>query len=64
MYNAKYNEQHEAYRRNKYKPVKIEFEKKYFDDVVKKTATEMGIPVNTLIKMALKDYIERIKNDP
>ena len=62
-YNAKYNEQNYKYRTAKFKRVGIDFDKTYYDEVLKPAADNSGLPVGTYIKHAVDEKIERDSKD-
>ncbi len=58
-YNSKYNAQNYKYRTDKFKRVGIDFDKTYYNDVLKPAADTVGIPVGTFIKIAVEEKIQR-----
>lgn len=58
-YNPKYSKKHEEYRSRKYKRVGLDFEKEYYDTVLKPAADASGMPVNTFIKEAIKAFVAK-----
>ena len=59
-YNAKYNKQKTEYRKEKFKRVGIDFDKDYYENVLKPAAASVGMPVGTFIKAAVSDYIDNL----
>lgn len=60
-YNAKYNEQNYKYRSGKFKRVGIDFDKTYYEEVLKPAADSLNLPVGTFIKQAIQNEIDRMK---
>ena len=58
-YNAKYNEQNYKYRTEKFKRVGVDFDKTYYDEVLKPAADSASLPVGTYIKHAVSEKIDR-----
>lgn len=58
-YNAKYNEQKYKYRTEKFKRVGVDFDKTYYDEVLKPAADSASLPVGTYIKHAVSEKIDR-----
>ena len=58
-YNPKYNKQKHEYRKANFKRVNIDFDKDYFNDVLKPAADNAGLPVNTFIKKLIHDKIDK-----
>ena len=62
-YNPKYNEHHYAYRTKKFRRVGVDFERNYFNLILKPAAEAAGLPVNTFIKRSIAEKIEQMKHD-
>lgn len=62
-YNAKYNEQNYKYRSEKFKRVGIDFDKEYYETILKPYAEKMSIPVGTFIKQAVDKEIMRMQSE-
>lgn len=60
-YNAKYNEQNYKYRSEKFKRVGIDFDKDYYENILKPIADSQEIPVGTFIKQAVDKEITRLQ---
>lgn len=58
-YNPKYSQRNEETRRARCHRVTVDFEKDYFTETLKPAAEKAGQPVNTYIKQAVADRIER-----
>lgn len=56
-YNPNYSKHNEENRKEKYKRVGIDFNKEYYNDVLKPAADHAGMPVGTFIKRAIDEYI-------
>lgn len=57
-YDAKYNAQNYKYRSEKFKRVGIDFDKRYYEDVLKPAAESVNLPVGTFIKQAIEEKIQ------
>lgn len=55
-YDPKNNPRNYEYRAEKFKRVGVDFEKKYYTNVLKRSATKNKMPVNTFIKRCI-DYV-------
>ena len=60
-YKPEYNEQNYKYRSAKFKRVGIDFDKEYYNNVLKPAADACGLPVGTYIKRVIAEEIERDK---
>lgn len=60
-YNAKYNKQNYEYRSEKFKRVGVDFDKEYYENILKPIADNLDIPVGTFIKQAVDKEINRIQ---
>ena len=49
-YNPKYSQKNEEYRRAKYRRVALDYERAYYDEVLKPAADRAGLPVGSWIK--------------
>ena len=63
-YNAKYNDQKYKYRTDKFKRVGIDFDKEYYNEVLKPASDRSGLPVGTYIKKAIEEKIQRDSSNP
>ena len=62
-YNPKYNEHHYAYRTKKFRRVGVDFERSYFNLILKPAAEAAGLPVNTFIKQSIAEKISQMEQD-
>ena len=61
VYNPKYNQQKTEYRKEKFKRVGVDFDKQYYETVLKPIADSQGTPIGTFIKSAVDKEIKRIQ---
>lgn len=59
MYSEKSKFYSNEYAKKHYKSILLNFDKDEFADVIKPAIDESGMPVNTYIKLALKEKMER-----
>jgi len=59
-YRPQYNDKNNKYRSEKYKRLILELDKKFFSDRVKPASDRLGVPVATLIKKALEEFLDRL----
>lgn len=60
IYNEQANISNQKYRREHQKTLSIGFKKEYYDDILKPAADMMDEPVNTFIKKAIEERLDRI----
>lgn len=58
-YNPKYSQKNEEYRRAKYKRVALDYDRTYYDQVLKPAADRAGLPVGSWIKEIVYEYLKR-----
>jgi len=58
-YNPKYLAKDYEYRAKHFKRVGIDFDKDYYAEILKPAADAAGLPVNSYIKQAISEKIER-----
>ncbi len=51
------------YAKTHLKRIPFDVQKEYYDEVIKPIADSIGEPVNTFIKKAIAERIERLEND-
>lgn len=57
-YKPEYSQRHETYRRAKYKRVALDYDRDYYDTVLKPIAGREGVQVGTFIKNVVAEYIK------
>ena len=57
-----FNKYNQAYKKENYKRVPLEMPKDYYNDILKPAAVNAGLSVNSFIKLAISEKIERDKN--
>lgn len=60
-YDPKYNAQNYKYRSEKFKRVGVDFDKEYYETVLKPIADSQEMKVGTFIKSAIDKEIKRLK---
>ena len=58
-YKPEYSQQHEKYRRAKYRRVALDYDRKYYDEILKPAADAAGLPVGSWIKSIVAKELER-----
>lgn len=58
-YNPKYSQHNEEYRRSKYRRVALDYDRSYYDSVLKPAADRAGLPVGSWIKTIVSEYLKR-----
>lgn len=62
-YKKEYNQQNYKYRTEKFKRVGIDFDKEYYENVLKPAADSLSLPVGTFIKKAVENEISKCNNN-
>lgn len=60
-YDPKYNENVYRYRKKKIKRVPFDVQISYYNEIMKPAAECAGLPMNTFIKEAIAEKIDRMK---
>ena len=61
MYTESRKNSHMKYAMKKLKRVPLDMQKDYYEEVLKPMADSLGEPVNTFIKKAIEERIERLR---
>lgn len=62
-YDPKHNASKYAYYQRSIKRIPLDMLKSYYEEEVKPAADALGIPVNTFVKQAIAEKIERMKEE-